>query len=292
MEIKKLLFVTKFEELGFDAIQSLLSLTKAALNHVVFINVIERDRVAMHRGVGYQKEEELRLRETANIRFIDWAEDLYEQGMEVGVYIPVGSLASEVIKAAQKEEADLIVIGRSDKRMLEQFYSGSDITEIIRRTSIPVLVYKPVAEHAFALEKPFEKILLATDGSPASQRAAECLKGLQGVARQIDVVYVAAKKELSGSTVMEIQKTRKQKRSELDQICDDFEAAGIQARSHVYIGDPVKEIERAAREHQATMIVLGSSAKKAWVERWIGSIPREIAEESIYPTLIVPPEPN
>jgi nucleotide-binding universal stress UspA family protein len=292
MEIKKLLFVTKFEELGFDALQSLLSLTKAALNHVVFVNVIERDRVAMHRGVGYQKKEELRLRETANIRFIDWAEDLYEQGMEVGVYIPVGSLASEVIKAAQKEEADLIVIGRSDKRMLEQFYAGSDITEIIRRTSIPVLVYKPIAEHAFALEKPFEKILLATDGSPASQRAAECLKGLQGVARQIDVIYVAQKKELSGSTVMEIQKTRRQKRSELDQICDDFEAAGIQARSHVYIGDPVKEIERAAREHQATMIVLGSSAKKDWVERWIGSIPREIAEESIYPTLIVPPEPK
>jgi hypothetical protein len=83
MEIKKLLFVTKFEEMGFDALQSLLSLTKAALNHVVFVNVIEREKVAMHRGVGYQKKEEIRLRETANIRFIDWAEDLFEQGMEV-----------------------------------------------------------------------------------------------------------------------------------------------------------------------------------------------------------------
>ena len=40
MKIEKLLFVTKFEELGFDAVQSLLSLTKADLNHVVFINVI------------------------------------------------------------------------------------------------------------------------------------------------------------------------------------------------------------------------------------------------------------
>jgi len=53
MDIKKLLFVTKFEELGFDALQSLLSLRKASLNHVVFVNVIERDRVAMHRGAGY-----------------------------------------------------------------------------------------------------------------------------------------------------------------------------------------------------------------------------------------------
>lgn len=292
MEIKKLLFVTKFEELGFDALQSLLTLSKAALDHVVFVNVIERDRVAMHRGVGYQKEEERRLRETANIRFIDWAEDLFEEGMEVGVYIPVGSLASEVIKAAQKEEADLIVIGRSHKSILEHFYSGSDIVEIIRRTSIPVMVYKPIAENAFVLEKPFERILLATDWSAACMRAIEYLKGLKDVAQLIDVVHVADKKELSGSTAMEIQKTRKQKRDRLDKICDEFEAAGIKARSHVYIGEPVEEIEKAAREHQATMIVIGSSSKAAWVVKWIGSIPKSIAEDSIYPTLIVPPEPK
>ncbi|MGD9057850.1 MAG: universal stress protein, partial [Desulfobacterales bacterium] len=118
MEIKKLLFVTKFEELGFDALRSLLSLRKSALEHVVFVNVIERDRVAMRRGKGYQKDEEIRLREAANIRFIDWAENLFEQGMEVGVYIVVGSLVSEVIKATHKEEADLIVIGRSTKGVL------------------------------------------------------------------------------------------------------------------------------------------------------------------------------
>ena len=49
MKIKRLLFVTKFEELGFDAVQSLLSLTNADLNHIIFINVIERDRFAMSR---------------------------------------------------------------------------------------------------------------------------------------------------------------------------------------------------------------------------------------------------
>ena len=290
MEIKKLLFVTKFEELGFDAVQSLLSLTKAALNHAVFVNVIERDKVAMRRGTGYRKEEEIRLRETANIRFIDWAEGLYEQGMEVGVYIVVGSLVTEVIKAAQKEEADLIVIGRSHKGILEQFYSGSDITELIRRTSIPVLVYKPMPENAFLLEKPFERLLLATDWSAASLRAVEYLKGLKDITQLIDVVHVAGEKELTGSTAMEVQKTRKQKRQKLDEICDMLEASGIRARSHVYIGEPVEEIEKAAREHQATMIVLGSSGKPAWAEKWIGSIPREIAEASIYPTLLIPPE--
>ena len=52
MDIKKLLFVTKFDDLCFDALQSLLTLRNASLNHVVFVNVIEREKVAMHRRLG------------------------------------------------------------------------------------------------------------------------------------------------------------------------------------------------------------------------------------------------
>ena len=288
MDIKKLLFVTKFEELGFDALQALLSLRKVSLNHVVFVNVIERDRVAMHRGAGYLKEEEIRLRETANIRFIDWAEDLFEQGMEVGVYIVVGSMVSEVIKAAKKEESDLIVIGRPHKGVLETLYSGSDVTELLRRAATPVLVYKQLSETTISIEKPFEKPLLAMDWSPASLRAVEYLKTLKDVMNEIHIIHVVSQKELKGTSAMEIQGIRKKTRKKLDKIGDIFEETGVKADAHVYIGNAEQEIEKAAREHQASMIVLGSSGKTAWLERWLGSTPQSIAEESIYPTLLIP----
>jgi nucleotide-binding universal stress UspA family protein len=89
---------------------------------------------------------------------------------------------------------------------------------------------------------------------------------------------------------MAIQKTRKEARDKLEEICEALEAAGIKAREHVYIGDPDQEIEKAAKDCQASMIVLGSSAKAAWVEKFLGSTPRKIAEDSIYPTLLIPPE--
>jgi nucleotide-binding universal stress UspA family protein len=289
MKITRLLFVTKFEELGFDAVKSLLSLTRADLNHIVFINVIERDRFAMSR-VGYRKDQEIRLREAANIRFIDWSERLFEQGLEVGVYIVVGSLVPEVIKAVKKEEADLVVIGRSHKGVLENLYSGSDVTELLRRTAIPVLVYKHLSETAISVEKPFEKPLLAIDWSPASMKVVEYIKNLKEVVKEINVVHVASEKNLKGTSAMAIQKTRRETRSKLEEICTAFENEGIEAREHVYIGDPNLEIEKAARDCQATMIVLGSSAKTAWVERWLGSTPQTIAEKSIYPTLLIPPD--
>ncbi len=288
MVVRKMLFVTKFEELGFGALQSLLPLTKSGLEHVIFMNVIERERVAMQRGVGYKHGEARKLRERANIRFIDWAENLFEQGMEVGVYIVVGNMVPQVILAAEKEDADMIVIGRRHKKMLELFYSGSDITELLRRAERPVLVYKHLEESGSVLERPFEKPLLAIDWSPASLRAVDFLKNLSGVVNKINVIHAASPKELKGSSNLDIQQLRKEKRAKLQEICDVFEKNGIDASAHVYVGETVAEIERAAKEHKSTLVVLGSSGKSTWVERWIGSTPRDIAEKSPYPTLIIP----
>jgi nucleotide-binding universal stress UspA family protein len=289
-EIRKLLFVTKFEELWFDALQSLLDNRKVPLSHVVFLNVIERDKVALRRGAGYQKEEEVKLREKANIRFIDWAEHLFEQGLECGVYIVVGSLVQHVVDTAKKEAVDLIVIGRQKKGKLELFYSSSDITEIIRRVEVPVLVYKYMTQDIKAVESPLKRPLLATDWSPASWRAVEYLKNLKEAIEEISVIHVASEKSLKGSSAMAVQKIRKETRQRLEEICDIFEEAGIAARPHVYVGTPVAEIEKAARDCQSTVIVAGTSGKSAWTERWIGSIPKALAEKSLFPTLLVPPE--
>ena len=290
MKINKLLFVTKFEELWFDALESLLELRKAGLSHVVFLNVIERDKVAMRRGTGYQKTEEVKLKEKANIRFIDWAESLFEQGMEVGAYISVGSLVKLVNQAATKEEADLIVIGRPKKGRLEQLYAGSDITEIIRRSMTPVLVYKYLSAESQTAERPFSRPLFAADWSQASRRAVEYLKNLKNIVEEVHVIHVADEKSLKGDSAMMVQKTRKEARRKLEDICDILEAEGIHARPHVYIGSAAAEIEKAARECQASMIIAGTSGKESWKERWIGGTPKILAEKSIFPTLLIPPE--
>lgn len=289
MEIKKLLFVTGFHNLWFDALQSLLDLKRAALNHVVFLNVIERDKVALHRGAGYQKEEEIKLREMANIRFIDWAETLFEQGMEVGVYIVVGALAQQVISAARKEEVDLIVLGRQKKGKLEQLIAGSDVSEILHRTGKPVLVYKYVTPESPAVEKPFARPLLAVDGSAAARQAVACLTPLKGIVEEVNLVHVADVKSLKGTSAMAVQKTRKQSRDKLEALCELLEAAGLKAKAHVYVGETVTELEKAARECQATMIITGTFATSTWASRWKGSTPEALADKSAFPTLLLPP---
>lgn len=289
MEIKKILFVTKFEILCSEVLQSLTALQKDSLEHVVFVNVIERDDVSMSRA-GYKKDEVIRLKERANIRFIDWAENLFEQGMEVGVYIVVGSLVPQVLNAAKKEEADMIVIGQSQKGVIKQFFSGSVIVELLRRSYIPVLVFKEKSDSTKILDKPFERILLAIDWSPASLRAVDYLRNMKNSVRHVDVIHVLSNQTISGTSAMAVQKSRKDAREKLDAISSLFEKDGFSAKSHVFVGNAEEEIEKAATECQSTMIVLGSSAKPSWKERWIGSTPRVIAEKTGFPTLLIPPK--
>jgi len=289
MNIKKLLFVTKFDQLWFDALQSLLDLRQAGLAHIVLLNVIEREKVALHRGTGYRKDEEVKLREMANIRFIEWAEHLFEIGLEVGAYITVGNLVHQVITTCEKEKVDLIVIGRPRQGMLEQIFSGSDVVEIIRRSKTPVLVYKYLHQEPQQAERPFERPLLAMDWSPASQRSVLYLKELKGIISEIHVMHVIEEKSLKSLSGMTVQKARKESRSRLEEVCEQFEKDGIPAVLHVYAGKPVEEIEKAVRECQSTLIVVGSSTQAFWKERFIGSIPEALAVKSIFPTLLIPP---
>lgn len=288
MEIRKLLFVTKFEDLCYDALKSLLALQNAALEHVVFLNVIEKDKVALKRGSGYLKEEEVKLKETANIRFIDWAENLFEIGMEVGAYIEVSSLIPEILKVVEKESPDLIVIGRSHKGPLEQLYASSDVMELVRRTEVPVLVFKHMMEDNIVPEKIFERPLFANNWGDTGQKSIAFIKGLKEVIGELHVMHVLKESALKSKDTHEVQKVRKDQRKKLDDLCDDFEDAGIDSRPHVYVGEPEKEISKAAKEYQASMIIMGSSEKSAILERWTGSISKNIAEKSIFPCLLIP----
>ena len=87
---------------------------------------------------------------------------------------------------------------------------------------------------------------------------------------------------------MGVQKFRKENRKKLDKLCETFEAQGINAEPHFYIGDAADEIEKAARELKASMIVMGATGKETIRERWLGSVPVALAEKSTFSTLVVP----
>ena len=288
MKINKLLYVTDFNELWFDALQSLMSLRKSGLNHVVFLNVIDRDNVKMQRGAGYMRNEVIKLKEMANIRFIDWAEALFEQGLEVGAHIVVGKTVPKVISISEEEGIDLIVTSFTKKSKVD-FYSSIEITEILQRSLTPVLVHKFLPETGKENSNPFARPLLALDWSPASDRAIEYIVSMKEAVDNIIVVNIESENKLDSDSPIFVQKVRKECRQKIDKTCDDLANAGIKAEGHLYIGEMIDQIMLAARERRASMIVAGVTPKNDMSELLFGSVPKELIEQTLYPTLFIPP---
>lgn len=66
------------------------------------------------------------------------------------------------------------------------------------------------------------------------------------------------------------------------------ESAGLEgAEAAVEVGDPAEAIERAAREHGADLIVVGSSGKSFFQRLLSPSVSRELVDEAAVPVLVV-----
>ena len=281
MEIKKMLFVTDFEGLWFDALRSLMALRKVGLDHVVLLHVIERK-------IGYYtKEEKERLRAMAEVRFVDWAQSLYEEGMECGSYIVVGDTVHKILEAAEEEEVDLVVINRQKRKKMEKLYIDSKTLEFLRKTPTTVLIHKYKSESGTVSDKLFERPLLAIDWSPPATRALDFLVGLKSIIKKLQVVQVVTEKEIEGLGKRGLLKLEREHRKKLYELCNSLKDEGIDAEAHLYIGD-VAQIQNAAREYEATIIATGTTRKSAWQSRWLRSISQELAELSELPTLLVP----
>lgn len=288
MKITTMLFVSEFEELWFDALQSLMELRKAGLNHVVFLHVIPRDRVAMKRGSGYLKQEERKLREIADIRFIDWAETLFEEGMEVGAHIAIGNVVPKIISVAEIEKVDLIVTARIKKGKFGEIFLGSETSDLLRRTEKPVLLYNYQSQAGKVGENPFERVFLALDWSVSSEKVLDFVLAMKEAVKRVEIMHVLSEKQIGKMSKMEAHKIERENKKRLDEVCDTFVQERFDARPHLYIGDTEEQIQRGAGEHRATMIVLGTRQTSAWKEKWSGSISHSLAEKSELPLLIVP----
>ena len=63
---------------------------------------------------------------------------------------------------------------------------------------------------------------------------------------------------------------------------------GIDAEGHVYAGKTSEEIMLAARDYDATCIVMGTTGKSHLKDFFSPSYSYRVAEESVVPTLVVP----
>ena len=295
MTFETLLFHTRFRELAFNSLKSVIELKAAGLKKVVLAHVIPREDVEFVPYGGTLKEDEKRMREEARIKFDDWIQTIGDPQLEFGQRVEVGATNAAILDMVEEEKADLIVVGRKKRTTLEKVYVGTHILDILRRSTIPVLMSKYMVQYEWqgeslmrTNEEIWKRPMLASDWSEPSRRALDATLVLKGLVEKIIVTHVLGARRIKNLEPPAIKRLEDESEKRLQSYCRQIDDAGIQSESHLALGRTVEEIIKMSRDYGATMIVIGRTGKDWFREYWLGGVSHQVAELSELPVLLIP----
>ena len=295
MKFETLLFHTRFRELAFNSLKSVIELKAAGLKKVVLAHVIPREDVEFVPYGGTLKEDEKRMREEARIKFDDWTQTIDDPQLEFGQRVEVGAPNAVILEMAKEEKSDLIVVGRKKRTTLEKVYVGTHILDILRRSAVPVLMSKYMVQYEWQGEpltrtndQIWKRPMLASDWSEPSRRALDATLALKGLVEKIIITHVLGARRIKNLEPPAIKRLEDESEKRLQSYCRQIDDAGIPSESHLAMGRTVGEIIKMSRDYGATMIVMGRTGKDWFREYWLGGVSHQVAELSELPVLLIP----
>ena len=209
--------------------------------------------------------------------------------------IEIGDPVPNILRIAEKENVDLIVVGKKKKEGIETPFLGSRTLQIITRSTRPTLVSKYMVEFDWNGEKitrinkdKFKNPLIAVDWSEPSGKAMGLLLSIGGIAEKVYLCQIIGARALKKLSKAALQKMENESRERLDEACTRLHTAGIEAEQHLGAGKAAEEIVRISRAVGASMIIIGTTGKDRLHEIFLGSNSHRVAEMSELPTLLVP----
>ena len=219
-----------------------------------------------------------------------------EAGVRFKVSVQQGDPAGVILLHATARQADLIVLGSSERTGLDHFRFGSVAETVALEATQPVLVVPAASGRSADSTTPFRNILVAVDFGEGSRAAVERALAMAEGNSRVTMVHVVrgvplgyASRRLSGR--MESEYQRHLVRDAWQRIPELIPAnAGAPSRLHarVVTGDPSVEISRVASEIDADLILTGVTARGAIGRFFLGSTAARVMRTAGRPVLAVP----
>ena len=167
-------------------------------------------------------------------------------------------------------EHDLLVLGSHGGSRAAGIALGSTASAALHRAEVPVLLSRPPLD-----DRPlFEHVLVASDATPASHEPVDVARRLVPLVARMTILHVSSRDD---DAEMHQRLVR-----EYDDLGD---GADDRVRLTTIPGAAHDEIERAARDDDATLIVLGSRGRRGL--RALGSVSERVAHRVPCSVLVV-----
>ena len=215
----------------------------------------------------------MQVQETAaKERLETWKAEAAKEGVTLEPRVRTGSSAYEgILEEVGEIQPDLIIMGRHGYTGLTRLLMGSVTARVIGHSPCHVLVVPR------GVPLSFERLLIASDGSPFSEAAwdeALSLAKTMGSAL-IGVAVATSDRDIPTAT----------------EVVRNLEAAaqpqGIALDTMIPMGRPEEGIVKAAEFKQASLIIVGSHGRTGLKRLLMGSVAERVIGHAKCPVLVV-----
>jgi nucleotide-binding universal stress UspA family protein len=211
-------------------------------------------------------------------------EALSDLGVDHESEVVQGDPASTVVDYAR--DCDLVVMPTRGREGLPRHLLGSVTERVVRRATVPVLAAR--AREDERLRFPYERLLVATDGSEAAVRAAE--HGLDlAAALDAAVTALSVVDDTAGATVRDLLGEERERAA--DEACAAVAAAGaergVAVAERVVHGAPAEEVVAAVDATGADAVVVGATGGRGVDDVLLGSVADRTVRSAPVPVLTV-----
>lgn len=221
---------------------------------------------------------------------------LFERaGVAVRIMQKAGNPVDHILRVAEEENVDLIVMGSHGKGAVKEFFLGSVSSGVLHHAPCSVLIVR--GEHAPRGGAEFRHILLASDGSDRARKAASVAVDIaEKFAAPLTVLNVCAdiaSLRLPGDSYIPITEgdTDLYAQRQLEQVTWDVDAfaksKGISCSYHQEIGHTEKLLLSFTAQQKADLLVLGSRGLGGFERMLLGSVSDYMAHHAPCPVLVV-----
>ena len=292
----RILFPTDFSAYSDAVLVCLPDLQTAGLREVVLLSVIRGSDVPMPEIINRASLEYWRwsLGERLNVARMA----LEGKGLRVLTRIEYGNPVEHIVRIAEEERVELIVMGAQGATAAQELLIGSTAYEVIRRATLPVLLQKFEVIRELGhircrqvCENIFQRVLHPTDFSECADAAFQVVKRLKAAGtEEVFVLHVQDERLMKQRPSEQLTEFDRHDTDRLEALSKTLRLFDLQAHPMLRHGIPFREALKAAEEIDASLIVLGSHGRSAVREMLAGSTFENVVRLSRHPVLVIRPQ--
>jgi nucleotide-binding universal stress UspA family protein len=214
---------------------------------------------------------------------------IWPRAASVAIRIVTGRPAPTILHAARSWNADLILVGGTERGAVGRALRGSVSDEVVRTAPCPVLVARRRAAR-------FERLLVATDGSQHAEAALRFVAALPvpptaelrvcAVSETPDSPPGSSRGPMAATLLLLEEAEKRTAVQAVARALDMLTPLPCPIQSSVRYGDAGRELADEVRRWVPDLLVIGARGRTAGSEVAVGRVTQSLLRQATCPTLV------